>query len=108
MTPLSRRGLVAVIVVAGLTGLPAAHAQEASGAVTLFENVRVFDGRSATLSADFMRGSRYLRRREPARRHRCATGTSRVHRTPEHFSGRARGPDRVRQTGPVAANGHSP
>jgi imidazolonepropionase-like amidohydrolase len=51
MTPLSRRGLVAVIVVAGLTGLPAAHAQEASGAVTLFENVRVFDGRSATLSA---------------------------------------------------------
>lgn len=49
MTSISRCGLAAVIV-AGLTGLPAARAQEASGAVTLFENVRVFDGRSAALS----------------------------------------------------------
>jgi len=50
MTSVSRCGLTAVIV-AGLTGLPAARAQDASGAVTLFENVRVFDGRSAALSA---------------------------------------------------------
>lgn len=49
MTSLSRCGLAAVMI-AGLTGLPAARAQEASGADTLFENVRVFDGRSAALS----------------------------------------------------------
>lgn len=54
MTLMFRRTLVATLLLMGV-GLPSAiRAQgstEASGAVTLFENVRIFDGKSATLSA---------------------------------------------------------
>jgi imidazolonepropionase-like amidohydrolase len=54
MTLLSRRVLAATLLLMG-TGLPSAvraqGGQRASDAVTLFENVRVFDGKSATLSA---------------------------------------------------------
>jgi imidazolonepropionase-like amidohydrolase len=54
MTLIFRRALVATFLLMG-AGLPSAvRAQgspQASGAVTLFENVRVFDGKSATLSA---------------------------------------------------------
>ena len=51
---MSRRTLVATLLLAG-AGLPSAvHAQsspQAGGAVTVFENVRIFDGKSGTLSA---------------------------------------------------------
>src|SRR5687767_4968384 len=53
MTSISRRMFVATLLLTTV-GLPlAARAQDpsASGSVTLFENVRVFDGKSATLSA---------------------------------------------------------
>jgi imidazolonepropionase-like amidohydrolase len=54
MVSLSRRTLVATLLLVG-TGLPSAVlAQDSlpvSDAVTLFENVRIFDGTSATLSA---------------------------------------------------------
>ena len=54
MTLMFRRAVVATLLLTGV-GLPSAvRAQgspQASGAVTLFENVRIFDGRSATLSA---------------------------------------------------------
>jgi imidazolonepropionase-like amidohydrolase len=54
MRSMSRRALVATVLVAG-AGLPSAvHAQgspQAGGAVTVFENVRIFDGKGAALSA---------------------------------------------------------
>src|SRR5690349_22145805 len=54
MNYMSRRTFVATFLLIGV-GLPSAvRAQDsprASGAVTLFENVRIFDGKSATLSA---------------------------------------------------------
>ena len=54
MTLMFRRAVVATLLLTGV-GLPSAvRAQgspQASGAVTLFENVRIFDGKSATLSA---------------------------------------------------------
>lgn len=53
MTLMFRRAVVAMLLLMG-AGLPSAvRAQgspQASGAVTLFENVRIFDGKSATLS----------------------------------------------------------
>lgn len=64
MTSMFRRTLVVTLLLMGV-GLPSAiRAQggaEASGAVTLFENVRIFDGKSATLSAPsnvLVRGNR--------------------------------------------------
>lgn len=64
MTSMFRRALVVALLLTGV-GLPSAiRAQggaEASGAVTLFENVRIFDGKSATLSAPsnvLVRGNR--------------------------------------------------
>lgn len=54
MALMPRRTLVAVLLVMG-AGLPSAVCAQgsapASDAVTLFENVRIFDGKSATLSA---------------------------------------------------------
>jgi imidazolonepropionase-like amidohydrolase len=54
MTSTVRRAVVALLLLAA-AGLPSAvraqGSQQASGTVTLFENVRVFDGSSATLSA---------------------------------------------------------
>jgi imidazolonepropionase-like amidohydrolase len=54
MTLMFRRAVVATLLLTGI-GLPSAVRAQgsppASGAVTLFENVRIFDGRSATLSA---------------------------------------------------------
>ncbi len=54
MSLMSRRTLVAALLLMG-AGLPSAvHAQgsqPAGGAVTVFENVRIFDGKGAALSA---------------------------------------------------------
>ena len=54
MNYMSRRTFIATLLLMGV-GLPSAiRAQgspQASGPVTLFENVRIFDGKSATLSA---------------------------------------------------------
>ena len=53
MNYMPRRTFVAALLLMGV-GLPSAVAQgspQTSGAVTLFENVRIFDGKSATLSA---------------------------------------------------------
>ena len=49
-----RRLVVTMLLVAGVGPVPVVRAQDspqASGAVTLFENVRIFDGKSGTLSA---------------------------------------------------------
>jgi imidazolonepropionase-like amidohydrolase len=54
MNYISRRTLVATLLLMGVGLSSAVHAQgspQASGTVTLFENVRIFDGKSATLSA---------------------------------------------------------
>ncbi len=54
MALLSRRALVPTLLLMGVRLPPAARAQSSppvSGTVTLFENVRIFDGKSATLSA---------------------------------------------------------
>ena len=54
MTSIWRRLVLMPLLVAGIGLSPAVRAQDspqASGAVTLFENVRIFDGKSATLSA---------------------------------------------------------
>src|SRR3954452_9367749 len=54
MNYMSRRTFVATLLLMGV-GLPSAvraqDSPQASGPVTLFENVRIFDGKSATLSA---------------------------------------------------------
>jgi len=53
MTLIFRRAVVATLLLMGAGLSSAIRAQdspEASGAVTLFENVRIFDGKSATLS----------------------------------------------------------
>jgi imidazolonepropionase-like amidohydrolase len=54
MASISRRIYVSTLLLMGVGLASAARAQDspqASGAVTLFENVRIFDGKSATLSA---------------------------------------------------------
>ena len=52
MTSISRRIFVSTLLLMGLpSAVRAQDSPQASGAVTLFENVRIFDGKSATLSA---------------------------------------------------------
>jgi imidazolonepropionase-like amidohydrolase len=64
MTSIRRRLVLMPLLVAAVGLSPAVRAQDsphASGAVTLFENVRIFDGKSATLSAPsnvLVRGSK--------------------------------------------------
>ena len=54
MNYMFRRTFVATLLLIGV-GLPSAvraqDSPQASGPITLFENVRIFDGKSATLSA---------------------------------------------------------
>src|SRR5262245_190599 len=64
MTSMFRRALVAtlLLMVAGLPSVARAQSgPQASAAVTVFENVRIFDGKSAALSAPanvLVRGNR--------------------------------------------------
>ena len=52
MTSNSRRIFLSTLLLMGLpSAVSAQDSPQASGAVTLFENVRIFDGKSATLSA---------------------------------------------------------
>src|SRR5437868_15103148 len=54
MTLIFRGALAATLLLMGAGAASAVRAQgspQTSGAVTLFENVRIFDGKSATLSA---------------------------------------------------------
>ena len=52
MTSIARPIFVSTLLVMGLPSIVSAQdSPQASGAVTLFENVRIFDGKSATLSA---------------------------------------------------------
>ena len=80
MNYMPSRTFVATLLLMGV-GLPSAvraqDSPQASGAVTLFENVRIFDGKSATLSAPsnvLVRGNKIETISTPAHRGRSQSG----------------------------------